>query len=107
MIYVMVVIMTWLGALGAFFLKRSARDLCAFWPVLKKTQFYLGIGFYGAGALLNIVLLRHMEYSVLYPMGAMTYIWSLLSVWRLRERITKRKILGLFLVCMGVLFLAK
>lgn len=57
--------------------------------------------------LLNIALLRQFDYSVLYPMSAVTYIWSLLlSKWLLHERITKKKLLGIFCICAGVLLVA-
>ncbi len=108
MVYVWVAVMTWLGALGGFFFKKSAEDLCAIWSVLKNKRFYFGTIFYAAGALLNIVLLHYMEYSELYPMGALTYIWSLLlSKRQLGEKITKKKFIGIAFICLGVFFLVQ
>ena len=76
--------------------------------LLRVPSFYLGGALYCLGALMNVVLLRYMDYTVLYPMGAITYIWSLVISNRfLGERITKKKVLGVALICVGVVLLTR
>ena len=57
---------------------------------------------------MNVVLLRYMDYTIVYPMGAITYIWSLIISNRfLGEKITKKKVLGIALICVGVVLLTR
>lgn len=107
MIWIFVVIMTLFGSLGAFFFKRSTADLNGIFSLLRIPSFYLGGFFYAFGALLNVILLRYMDYTIIYPMGAVSYIWSLFISNRfLGEKITKKKIFGVALICVGVFLLA-
>lgn len=98
--------MTLLGSLGAFFFKRSTEGMDGIFSLLKVPSFYVGGVLYVAGAMLNVVLLRYMDYTVLYPMGSISYIWSLIiSGIFLDEKITVRKIFGVALICAGVVLL--
>lgn len=57
---------------------------------------------------MNILLLRHLQYSILYPMTAITYIWTAIISHRLLgEKISKRALLGIVLICIGVVLLAR
>lgn len=106
-LYGMVAVMTFLGALGAFFFKQGAERLTGIASLFTTPKIYLGGGFYAAAALLNIALLKHFDYSVLYPMTAATYVWSLLlSHWLLKEPVTGRKIAGICVIGVGLLFLS-
>ena len=107
MIYLAVLAMTLIGALGAFFLKAGMDQVNGLACVFRNPRIYLGGTFYLIGALLNILLLRHLPYSVLYPMTAITYIWSLaLSASFLGERITRQKLVGVAAILAGVLILS-
>lgn len=107
MIWIFVLIMTLSGSLGAFFFKRSTENLNGIFSLLRIPSFYLGGFFYAFGALLNVVLLRYIDYTIIYPMGALAYIWSLFISNRfLGEKITKKKILGIALIILGVFLLA-
>ena len=101
-------LMTFLGSLGACFLKKSTGGSLGLRALLCNRFLYLGGVFYVAGALLNIALLHRMEYSVIYPMTAITYIWTLvLSALFLQEKITLRKLLGVALIVFGVFLLTR
>ena len=63
-------LMTFLGSLGAFFLKKSTGGSLGLRALLCNRFLYLGGVFYVAGALLNIALLHRMEYSVIIATGA-------------------------------------
>lgn len=54
-------------------------------------------------SLMNLYLLRKLPYSLVVPLGSLTYIWTMLLSWRfLGERISKQKILGIGLILVGV-----
>ncbi|GGL45409.1 EamA family transporter [Sporolactobacillus putidus] len=97
--------MTLLGSLGGFFFKRCTSrglSLSLYFAV------NLGIGgaFYVAGAMLNIWLLKLLPYTIVYPLTAVTYIWTLVfSYFFLSEKISKRKMFGVFLIILGACLL--
>ena len=108
MIYLAVLAMTLVGAMGAFFLKAGMDRVDSLTSLFQNPRIYLGGCFYLAGALLNILLLRRLDYSVLYPMTAITYVWSMvLSAAFLGERVTGRKLAGVAAILVGVLILAQ
>ena len=60
-----------------------------------------------ASALVNVLLLQVMPYSVVVPLGALTYIWTmLLSARLLKEKISMRKIAGILTVIVGIFLVA-
>ena len=55
---------------------------------------FLGIGgfFYLFSSILNIIVLKYLPYTVVFPLTAITYIWTLLiSYFFLKESITGKK----------------
>ena len=100
--------MTLFGSLGALFFKRAAQDSRGLTVLLASPQLYLGGCFYGLGALLNIALLRAWEYSIVYPLTALTYVWTIvLSRLVLGERLTVQKAAGVALILCGVMLLTR
>lgn len=66
----------------------------------------IGVGFYGFGAILNIVALQFLPYTTVFPLTAVTYIWTMvLSYILLKEKIGKRKIIGVLLILLGAVVL--
>jgi len=107
-IYLAVLAMTLAGAAGAVFLKEGMDRVEGLASLFKNPRIYLGGCFYLTGAALNILLLRRLPYSVLYPMTALTYIWSMvLSAAFLGERVTRRKLAGVALILAGVFILSR
>lgn len=108
MIYLAVLAMTLIGAAGAFFLKAGMDQVDSLPALFRTPKIYLGGCLYVSGALLNILALRYMDYSVLYPMTAITYVWSMfLSAALLHERITKQKLVGVAAILAGVFILSR
>lgn len=108
MMILAVLAMTLAGAAGAFFLKTGMDRLDGFASLFRTPRIYLGGCFYSIGALLNIVLLRYLDYSILYPMTAITYVWSMgLSAAFLGERLTKQKLIGVAIILAGVFILSQ
>jgi drug/metabolite transporter (DMT)-like permease len=99
-------VMTWSGSLGALFFKKVTTGIQGFhqMALLRSPSLYPGGLFYLTGAILNIILLRFMDYSILYPMTALTYIWTLvLSYAVFKERINKGKIAAIFFILLGII----
>ncbi len=104
----MIFIMTVSGTFGALFFKQAMAKVegRGILHLITELRLYLGGMCYLIGALLNIVLLRHMPYSVLYPMTSLTYIWTMVvSYWVLREKINRNKIIAVALIVAGVIVL--
>lgn len=107
MIWLGVLAMTLVGAMGAFFLKAGMDRVDGLISLLREPRIWLGGGCYVTGALCNVLLLRVLDYSVVYPMTAITYVWSMaLSAAFLGERIGRRKLAGVALILAGVLILS-
>ena len=98
--YFLLIIMTLLGSIAAYFLKIASNSDCShlfFSPFL-----YLGGGLYFLSAMLNILLLKHMEYSLILPLTSITYIWTMIISYRLlNEKMTIQKIIGILFIIVG------
>lgn len=102
---ILLLLMTLLGAMGAFFLKKAS----SFSFGINKNfliPFIVGGFLYFTGAVINIILLKFIPYILLYPLTSITYIWTLFISWIfLGEKLSFRKIIGLFLVIVGTFLL--
>lgn len=106
---VLCVLMTFIGAMGAYYFKKAAARLQGInvFQLLKFPAMYIGGTLYCLAALMNIVLLRFIDYSVLYPMTAITYIWTMIIARVfLGETIDKFKIIAVAFICCGVFLIA-
>ena len=99
--YISLLIMTLLGSVASLFLKRASGTDGIF-AMLKNLNLYIGGFLYIVSAILNIWILRYLDYSVVLPLTSLTYIWTMvLSYFILKEKITKKKIGGLVLILIG------
>ena len=99
--------MTLLGALGGYFFKKGAENLNGIVSLILNWRDYIGGIFYVSAAILNIVVLKFLSYSIVLPLTAMTYIWTMIiSKIALGEKITKNKIIGTILIILGSVFIA-
>lgn len=106
LLILLLIAMTWLGALGGFFLKAASSHNINEERKAFLLRLIAGVGFYGLGAILNIVALRFLPYTTVFPLTAVTYIWTMiLSYMLLKEKIGKRKILGVLLILTGAVVL--
>ena len=106
MIYLVILItMTLFGAIAAYFLKKVSESE-SLMDTLKSKYLYFGGGLYVTAAVLNIYLFRFLDYSVVLPLTAMTYILTMLISYKyLGEKITKRKIFGILMIIGGSVFI--
>ena len=104
--YVLILAMTLMGAIASIFLKRASSSE-NFIKMLMNMNLYMGGGLYVASALLNIVVLRYLNYSVVLPLTSVTYIWTMvLSYMVLKEKISKKKIIGVICIIIGAVCVA-
>lgn len=107
MILVTLLLMGLFASLASFFLKKSTAGGFNAKKLILNPYFYLGGGLYVLSALINLYLLRQLPYSVVVPLGALTYIWTLIIAHRfLNEIITKEKVEGITLILLGVYLVA-
>ncbi len=99
----MVLFASVIGSFGAVFLKLGAVRLTGIMSLLN-WRLALGVGLYLGSSVAYALGIRHGQLSVLFPMVAVGYIWTLLWA-RLffHERFTRTKLIGLSLVLVGVL----
>ncbi len=101
--YTVLIIMTIIGAIASLFLKKASSSI-GIVAMLKNINLYVGGGLYCTTAILNIWILRYLEYSVVLPLTSLTYIWTMiLSSIILKESITFKKISGVVLILIGAI----
>ena len=113
------------AAFGSYFLKKASAVLSAEGTetqekmetgsklfaiarnLLTCPAFYIGGLLYVLASLLSIYLLKVLPYSVVVPLGGLTYIWTMIiSARLLHEKITVRKLAGVAVILVGVFLIA-
>ena len=95
--------MTLSGAFAGFFLKKSSSNL----NIITNYNFYCGGFLYLIAALINIYVLKFLDYSVVLPLTSITYIWTMIISYKfLSEKISIKKISGVVLILIGTMFIA-
>lgn len=91
------------ASIASIFLKKATANGLQPLQLLKSPSLYSGGGLYVVSALLNLYLLRILPYSLVVPLGSLTYIWTLvLSYKLLGEKVSKQKFLGIVCILIGV-----
>lgn len=101
--FAVLLFMTFVGSIASLFLKKAsgAND---FLEMLKNINLYIGGGLYLTSAVLNIWVLRYLDYSVVLPLTSFTYIWTMAASYLiLKEKITKKKIGGVIFILLGAI----
>jgi drug/metabolite transporter (DMT)-like permease len=104
----LIAVMTLMGSLGAFFFKKVSEKQDGFHllSLIKTPALYFGGVLYVLSAGINILLLRFIDYTLLYPMTALTYVWTLLiSSMVLHEKMNREKILAILFIGVGIVLL--
>lgn len=103
--YVFLLIMTIMGAFAGLFLKKASSS-DGLKSLIINLNLYFGGVLYFISALVNIYLLKFLEYSVVLPLTSITYIWTMIiSYFILNENITFRKIVGIVFILVGAIIL--
>ena len=98
-----------LGALASYCFKKATlglEDLNI--PGLLRQKFlWIGGLLYIVASVNNIILLGYLEYSILLPLSAITYIWTMIIAYKLLgEKITAKKMIGVAAIICGAVLLA-
>lgn len=92
--------MTLMGAYGSLCFKKAATQS----SVRKIIE---GVFWYGSGMIINILALKFYDYTLVFPLTALTYVWSFFFGTKiLHEPYNKYNITGLILVCCGAILLS-
>ena len=107
-VIVLVLFASFLGGLGAIFLKLGSEMFAlTVRGVFYNIKLVIGITCYALSVVLFVPALRGGEVSILYPMVATSYIWaSLFSVVMLKEKINAKKWLSILCIMIGIAFLS-
>lgn len=112
--YSCIFLMTILGAAASMFLKQASGSLKGETAVelllnmLKTPSLYAGVFLYLTASVLNIYVLRILDYSSVLPLSAFTYVWTMfLARIRFGDKLTKRKMAGVFLVVVGAALVSR
>ncbi|HVN05454.1 MAG TPA: hypothetical protein VMT86_13610 [Bryobacteraceae bacterium] len=110
----LVLLASFIGSFGGVFLKAGAAQVRQGWIYLfvsKQAPFFnwrlaAGVAFFLLSSYFFVLGIRPPgELSVLYPMVALGYIWTLFwSRIFFKEPLTRLKFIGLFLIVVGVFF---
>lgn len=102
-------IMTLLGSLGAISFKIGGALLDKnkkLLGLLNNKWIYFGGFLYFLSAIINIYLLTIFDYSMVLPITAITYVWTLVFARLIfKERIYCSKVLGVVFIILGVCFI--
>ena len=99
--YIIIIVMTIIGSVASFYLKKSS-SVSDTRNIIFNKCIYIGGGLYFLASLLNIFVLRHLDYSVVLPLTSITYIWTMIiSRYKLNEIITIKKIIGIGAILIG------
>ena len=104
-IYLIVAGCSVLGAIGQIMFSKASDSINISKPFELITNYSLitGLLCYGVSMVIYILMLKHGDVSVLYPIIALSYVWVMfMSVWILGENITTFKVLGTLLILSGV-----
>ena len=103
MIYFLVILSTITSAFASFSLKKSTGRITLL-SIIKNKYLYAGGFLYVIATVFNIWLLQRLPFSVVVPLGSITYIWTMLiAYFLLKEKIGKRKIIGVVFIICGVI----
>lgn len=106
MMYVLIVVMDFVAAMASLFFKKASSG-AGILGMLRNPSLYIGGFLYVVAALFNIYILRYLDYSVVMPLGSITYVWTMiLSFVILKENISCKKILGVACIIIGAVSVA-
>lgn len=106
MYYVLILIMTSMGAIASIFFKKASSSN-GIMQLLLNINLYIGGFLYLASAILNIIVLKYLNYSVVLPLTSITYIWTMIfSYLLLKEKITMKKAIGVSCIVLGAICVA-
>lgn len=104
--FLLCIAFTLVGAFGGYFFKKATSTSSTILKILFSPYLYIGGTFYVIGAILNIIVLKGLSYTVVLPLTSITYVWTIIiSYFLLKEKISFKKILGIIFIIIGAIIL--
>ncbi|WP_042350886.1 EamA family transporter [Bacillus massiliigorillae] len=76
--------------------------------LLLNPMFISGIGMYGIGTIIYVLVLSKLPLSVAYPLQSIAYVLGMFLAWMVfKENITSYQWIGIVLIVCGAIFIAK
>lgn len=117
MVYFIAFISILLGSIAQYFLKIAMSEITVLQrnspfeiivKLLSNLPLYAGLACYGLSMIFWLYVLKHIELSKAYPMVSIGYIFTLfIGNFFLDESIPPIRILGVIIICIGVLLISK
>jgi len=99
------VVVSVVGALGSLFLKLGAKNFSLRRPF--NVRLFIGIFLYVVSTIFFILGLRVSPLSFFYPFTGLLYVFSfLLGVVILKERFSKIRLFGVFIILLGIILVS-
>lgn len=103
--YVLIILMTFGGALASIFLKKASKFKNII-DLIKNPNLYIGGIIYVTCAVMNIVVLKSLDYSLVLPLTSITYIWTMVLAYiLLKEKISRKRIFGVVFIIIGAIII--
>ena len=105
-ILLLIPVMTFAGAVASYFLKLASGDF-KIPDIFFNIKLYIGGLLYLLAAVINIIVLKFLDYSVVLPLTSLTYVWTMIISYKLLgEKVGKKKIIGVGLILLGTIIIA-
>ncbi len=102
----LVVFSSVIGAFGGFLFNKASKKLSFSLEIIRNYSLIGGLILFAAAAVVYIFALTRGELNVLYPISALTYVWSsILAKAYLSEEINSYKWCGISLIILGAIFI--
>ena len=96
-----------LASFGCYFLKRASAGGFSPARLIRTPELYIGGILYVASSVLNIWLLKVLPYSIILPLGSLSYVWTLIiSALLLKEKVRTNQSIGVIIILCGVTMIA-
>lgn len=105
LIIILLTVSTLTGSIGALALKKAMNDIHTLTvkSALTNIWVYIGVLLYIVSVIANIFLYRYLDYSIAFPMTALSYVWTIIiSYFTFKEPITLKKIIAIVLIIGGI-----
>jgi drug/metabolite transporter (DMT)-like permease len=103
-LFFMMALVTILAAIASSFFKVGSEKISKNVVSFLNKNIIIGLIIYIISTIIYLFLLRNNELSIIYPLGALTYIWILIiSHYYFREEMNKLKIFAVFMIMTGII----
>ena len=100
----LLIVVSIFASLGQLCFKKSSLLKMSLWKKLRSPVLLLGLFFFGSCTVMSSIAAKVLDYSIIYSMTALNYVFVLLlSRLVLKEIIDWPKIVGVFIIILGLI----